>query len=116
MTDVDVAIDIEFGQDVEVTGDRVDFRRDLRFGKRACDRIGLAKRAFDFDEKGLHRWARSAVGSRRQNAASGAARQTAGDGAVAYLPPARFTAMRCVTFSPAPPWLAPRTGSASIAS
>ena len=55
MADVHVALDVELGQNVELAGDVVDFRGDLRLRQRAGDRIGLAELAFDLNEKRLHR-------------------------------------------------------------
>ena len=54
MADVDVALDVELGEDVKVAGDRVDLRGDLGFGQGAGDLVGPAERAFDLDEEGLH--------------------------------------------------------------
>ena len=35
MADVDVALDIEFGENVEIAGDRIDLRGDFGLGQRA---------------------------------------------------------------------------------
>src|SRR5271166_2307080 len=55
MADVDVLLDVEFGENVEVAGDRIDFRSDLRLGQGVRHLIGAAERAFDLNEKSLHR-------------------------------------------------------------
>ena len=55
MADVDVALDVEFGENVEIAGDRIDLRGDLGLGQRAGDLVGAPERAFDLDEKRLHR-------------------------------------------------------------
>ena len=47
--------DVEFGQNINRTRDRVNFGRYFRIGQTACHIIGFTKLAFDFHEEGLHR-------------------------------------------------------------
>src|SRR5271169_5415462 len=54
MTNVDVAFNVELGENVVMAGDRINLRGDLGLGQRAGDLVGAAQRAFDLDEKGLH--------------------------------------------------------------
>lgn len=52
VADVSVLVDVELHQEVVVAGRGVDLGGDLGFGERVGDRVGLAKLAFDLDEKG----------------------------------------------------------------
>src|SRR3954462_13905038 len=54
MADVGLVIDIELDQQVVMAGGGIDFRGDLGFRERIGHRIGLAKLAFELDEKGNH--------------------------------------------------------------
>src|SRR4051794_31953976 len=55
MADIDVIGDVELGEDVEIAGNRINFRGDFGLGQGAGNLVGLAELAFDFDEKGPHR-------------------------------------------------------------
>src|ERR1700722_9301344 len=55
VADIGALIDIEFDEKIEVARGRVDLRGDLGLRQRVGDDIGLAKLAFDLDEKGDHR-------------------------------------------------------------
>ena len=54
VADIGPLLDIEFDQEVEIAGGRVDFGRDLRIGERVCDRIGFAEMTFDLNEERDH--------------------------------------------------------------
>src|SRR4051812_12294818 len=54
VADVGFGVDIKFHQQVEITGGRIDFRGDFRFGELVRHLIGLAELAFDLNEKRLH--------------------------------------------------------------
>jgi hypothetical protein len=54
MPDVGALLDVEFHQQVEVAGGRIDFGCDLGIGERIGHRIGFAEVAFDLDEKRDH--------------------------------------------------------------
>ena len=54
MADIFLVIDIEFGEQIVITGGGIDFRGNLGVGKRAGDLIGFAELAFDLHEKRLH--------------------------------------------------------------
>ena len=54
VADIGVVIDVEFGQNVEMAGNRIDFRGDFGVGQAAGHLIGFAELAFDFNEKSLH--------------------------------------------------------------
>ena len=47
-------IDVEFHQQIEIAGGRIDFRGDLGVGELVGDLVGLAELAFDLHEKGDH--------------------------------------------------------------
>src|ERR1700688_4782832 len=55
MPDVDVALDVKLGENVEIAGDRINLRCDFGLGQGAGRFVGAAERAFDLDEKDLHR-------------------------------------------------------------
>ena len=54
MADVGGVIDVEFDQQIVITGGGVDLRGDLGIGKRAGNLVGFAELAFDLHEKRLH--------------------------------------------------------------
>ena len=54
MADVGVGFDIEFCQQVEITGRGVDLRGDLGIGDLVGDLVGLAELALDLNEEGNH--------------------------------------------------------------
>ncbi len=55
MADVGVLVDVEFYQEIVITGGGIDLGGDLGLGKRVGDDIGLAELAFDLHEEGNHR-------------------------------------------------------------
>ncbi len=55
MPDVGGLIDIELDQEVVMACGRIDLGCDLGLGELVGHRVGLAKLAFDLDEKGDHR-------------------------------------------------------------
>src|SRR5712675_818472 len=55
VADVGIVLDIELDQQIVLPGGGVDLGRDLGFGKRIGDQIGLAELAFDLDEERNHR-------------------------------------------------------------
>jgi acetylornithine deacetylase/succinyl-diaminopimelate desuccinylase-like protein len=54
VADVDIARNVELGENVVIAGRGVDLRGDFTVGESGGDLVGLAKLAFDLDEKGLH--------------------------------------------------------------
>src|ERR1700733_3076362 len=54
VADIDIGFHVEFGQNVIVAGDRIDFGGNLRFRQRAGDLVGSPERTFYLDEEGLH--------------------------------------------------------------
>ncbi len=54
VADVGAGLDVEFHQQVEIAGGRIDLGGDLSFGKFVGDLIGLAEFAFDLDEERGH--------------------------------------------------------------
>lgn len=55
VTNVDIVLKIQFDQQVERAGRRVNFGRELEFGNLIGNVVGLAKLAFDSDEVGAHK-------------------------------------------------------------
>src|SRR4029077_2941315 len=54
MADVGSVLDVEFHQQVEISGDRVDLRGNLGVGELVGHLVGLSQLAFDLDEEGNH--------------------------------------------------------------
>jgi hypothetical protein len=54
MADIGRRIDVEFHQEVEITGGRVYLRGDLGVGELIGDLVGFAELAFDLHKKGNH--------------------------------------------------------------
>ena len=60
MADIGRGIDVEFHQQIEVAGGRIDFRGDLGVRELIGDLVGLAELTFDLHEKGDHARLRTA--------------------------------------------------------
>ena len=61
VADVGGRLDIEFHQQVEIAGGRIDFRGDLRVRQPVGDLIRLAELTLDLHEEGNHAHLRTAV-------------------------------------------------------
>src|SRR5262245_65914405 len=62
MADVGLVLDVEFHQQVEVAGGRIDLGGELGVRELVCHLVGLAELAFDLDEERDHARLRAALG------------------------------------------------------
>src|SRR5262249_1316638 len=67
MADVGLVLDVEFHQQVEVAGGRIDLGSELGIRELVRHVVGLAELALDLDEEGDHSRLRAALGRKRQS-------------------------------------------------
>src|SRR6266446_912670 len=75
MADVGLVLDVEFHQQVEIAGGRIDLGSELGIRELVRHFVGLAELAFDLDEEGNHSRLRAALRRKRQSSKYGCARQ-----------------------------------------